>query len=131
MTPYLFVYGTLQPAAAGDLGAQERARLKVSGSYHGRAVTSGVLLDFGTYPGMMPGSGTVHGGVYELSDPCATFIWLDGYEGISGNAGDEYIRRIVPVTLSSGRQVSAWAYVFKQEQRGWPVIATGRWQNGT
>lgn len=127
MTPFLFVYGTLLPSTHGDLGARERARLMAAGVFLGPALTQGILLDFGGYPGMMPGAGLIHGGVYKLNDLPSVFAWLDAYEGISGSPNDEYQRREISVTLESGEAITASAYVHLKDGATWPVITSGRW----
>jgi len=127
MTPFLFVYGTLQPGAQSDLGARERTRLKADGVFLGPALAQGILLDLGGYPGMMQGAGSVHGGIYKLHVPESVFAWLDLYEGINGTPNDEYCRREIEVTREGGAQISAYAYLILKTSDAIPAIPSGRW----
>jgi len=131
MTPFLFVYGTLQPGVQSDLGARERARLTASGVFLGPALAQGILLELGGYPGMMPGAGSVHGGIYKLDEPEDVFVWLDSYEGISGALDDEYCRCEIEVTLEAGARITAFAYVVKKPRAATPAIPSGRWDDRT
>jgi gamma-glutamylcyclotransferase (GGCT)/AIG2-like uncharacterized protein YtfP len=128
MTPFLFVYGTLLPGAAGKMGSKQRSLLQNEGEFLGPAFASGVLLDLGAYPGMMDGSEIVHGGIYRLHDGGKTLKWLDAYEGITGGEGDEYVRREAQSTLADGKILTAWTYVFIGNSQGLCKIPSGRWQ---
>jgi gamma-glutamylcyclotransferase (GGCT)/AIG2-like uncharacterized protein YtfP len=128
MTPHLFVYGTLMPDAEGSLGGTERNRLRDAGAFLGSAKTPGVLLDLGHYPGLALGTDTVYGGIYKLHEPGKTLRWLDVYEGLTGDPGDEYVRREIPVALENGQNLPAWTYVFIGNSFGLCKITSGRWQ---
>ncbi|MEQ1695764.1 MAG: gamma-glutamylcyclotransferase family protein [Hyphomicrobiaceae bacterium] len=128
MTPHLFVYGTLMPGIECPMGTMERNKLRSAGDFLGAAHTHGTLLNLGAYPGMIEAAGTVHGGLYRLHDPASTLAWLDAYEGLTGNANDEYVRREVKANLANGETRDAWTYVFIGSSLGLCKISTGRWQ---
>jgi gamma-glutamylcyclotransferase (GGCT)/AIG2-like uncharacterized protein YtfP len=116
----LFVYGTLLPWAPSALGAVERDL--------GRATTRGQLVDLGGYPGLIEGTGLVHGLLYDLiAEPCATLTWLDVYEGISGTPSDEYARLSRTVSCADGTNVDAWVYMYRHAVDPASVMPSGRW----
>lgn len=124
---HLFVYGTLKPDLAGGIGASERARLAAEATLLGCATTAGILIDLGSYPGLIEGEGQVHGVVYRLRDPAITLGWLDIYEGITGSADDEYLRLARRVTLAFGKNTSCWTYQLIQFKIEDAVIPSGSW----
>lgn len=140
MTRHLFVYGTLmRRAAAAGMGGPERQRLWQESQLIGPAVASARLYDFGTYPGVVlapADSGfEVHGEVLRLSDPDATFAWLDAYEMIvpGQEALSEYARIVTTVDLatpgggaSTGR-VESWIYVTQADVSALTHVPSGRW----
>ena len=127
MTAHLFVYGTLVPQEAGTFGAHERMRLAAEADLIGPATTDGVLFDLGDYPGLADGDGLVHGAVYRLRNTAATFAWLDGYEGVTGTEGDDYVRRVRAVTIAARAMMLCWVYVFVQSTGERRRIESGRW----
>lgn len=132
MTDLLFVYGTLMRAAhAVPLGNAERARLAAAGAHLGAATMAGRLYDLGDYPAMTePGTVTdvVHGEVYRLSDPAASFGWLDAYEGISDDEPDpDYARRVRRVVLEDGSMAAAWVYLWLKPLADCEWVPDGRW----
>jgi gamma-glutamylcyclotransferase (GGCT)/AIG2-like uncharacterized protein YtfP len=125
---YLFVYGTLLPASAGDMGRDERARLGREAKWLGPATVSGTLYNLGGYPGLFDGAGIVHGGLYDLHDPLATFLWLDAYEAVTGDpTQDDYWRTQRAVTPAAGNCRSAWIYVGVRQPRSGDIIRSGSW----
>jgi gamma-glutamylcyclotransferase (GGCT)/AIG2-like uncharacterized protein YtfP len=77
-----------------------------------------------------PAGGLVHGEVLELSNPAATLVWLDEYEGIvqGQESGNEYERVQRRVQLASGGEVTAWVYVYRATVAGARLIDNGRWR---
>jgi len=152
MTPsnYLFAYGTLMAAvgrfAPSGLGAAERTRLAREGRLVGGAMMAGRLYDLGSYPGLVDGTVgdssavMVHGELWWLAEPAATFTWLDQYEGIDAarpEAG-EYRRVVRPlvgplVWPSHAKQVhaedveAAWVYLYTGDVTSARLIARGDW----
>lgn len=137
MTDCLFVYGTLMRAAARvAMGRNMRARLEADGAWFGAATIGGRLYELGSYPGLFPStrsSDRVHGEVYRLHDPSASWVWLDAYEGIPAGrtlSGDEYARIVAPITLASGTRLEAWVYTMITEPAASRLIPDGRWRGG-
>jgi gamma-glutamylcyclotransferase (GGCT)/AIG2-like uncharacterized protein YtfP len=135
MTDLLFVYGTLmRAAAAAGMGREMRARLDAEGTWCGPATVAGRLYDLGRYPGLVSSGDAsdaprVHGEVYRLRDPAASFAWLDPYEGIPAGRlrGDEYERLVRTVVLAGGEQVAAWLYHWHAGIASAVLVPDGRW----
>ncbi len=89
---------------------ERRAEFLGSGSI------SGSLVEVGGYPGALPdGTGTIRGEIYRL-DSAELLTALDSAEG------PEFPRRLTPVRLDDGREVSAWAYWFSgSPDQGIPI----------
>ena len=136
MPSHLFVYGTLMAAAAGAaMGGPQRDRLARESRNLGAASIAGRVYDFGRYPGLVrsddPGE-RVHGEIVQLTDPAASFAWLDPYEDIvPGRAGNMYERVQVAATLSSGARLDAWVYFYLGPLGDRAPIADGRWRAAT
>lgn len=110
----LFVYGTLmrggsRHAALGD------ARLVGPA----RTAPRYALYDLGSYPGLVPGDGVVHGELYDVDESRVSY--LDAVEGTP-----DLFRR-EEVELEEGR---AWAYLFAPPVGRRPRLEEGRWRNG-
>ncbi len=128
----LFVYGTLLSGCGGSLGDVERQRLAQEARCLGEAFVEGRLYDLGGYPGLRvarPRMSRVFGEIYTLAEPEQTFKWLDHYEGVGGaaDAGDEYVRKMVPAQLTSGSQLQVWSYVLVASGGNYLEIPEGRW----
>ena len=129
---FLFVYGTLLSGDRGASGRSQRTRLAGRSRLVAAGTTQGRLVDLGRYPGLVlpgPPGEVVHGEVVELSSPALTLRWLDDYEGIipGRHCHNEYERLRVPVCLADGRQVEAWAYVYRGPLASATPIPHGRW----
>lgn len=97
----VFVYGTLMRGEANHDYYLSNSWCK------GRATVSGFkMYDIGAFPGIVPGEGTVPGELYKVD--YETLQRLDYLEG----EGSLYIRRNVPVTMSTGERAFAWIYVY-------------------
>jgi gamma-glutamylcyclotransferase (GGCT)/AIG2-like uncharacterized protein YtfP len=73
----------------------------------GPASISGSLVDLGGHPGARPDrTGIIRGEIYRL-ESVELLTALDSAEG------PEFPRRLTPVRLEDGREVSAWVYWFK------------------
>lgn len=109
----LFAYGTLMRRLSLHHLIEGRAEFVAAGSIGGR------LVDLGGYPGALPdGSGTIRGEVYRLQS-AELLAALDAAEG------SEFPRRLTPVRLDDGRQVSAWTYWFNGSVNGAVPIPDG------
>jgi gamma-glutamylcyclotransferase (GGCT)/AIG2-like uncharacterized protein YtfP len=120
--PHLFVCGTLRSSMQNEWSRFLAARAELLGP----AKIRGVLFDLGSYPGMIAPAdapGFVIGEVFKLNDPTGTFPELDRYEG------DDFERRIVSVTLNDGREMEAWAYLYKRDISGKSRIESGDYLN--
>ncbi|OAG26972.1 gamma-glutamylcyclotransferase family protein [Thermodesulfatator autotrophicus] len=112
----VFVYGTLKR----DFSLH---RYLKDAKFVGKASLSGYeMYDFGWYPGIVPGKGTVFGEVYEID--LKTLFILDEVE----DEGHEYERKILPVKLDDGKTLHAFVYVYKGPVKNKPRVKDGRWQ---
>jgi gamma-glutamylcyclotransferase (GGCT)/AIG2-like uncharacterized protein YtfP len=111
----LFVYGTLSRAA----GHHAHRLLADMGELLGHGMVKGRLYQATGFPVLVPDpQGTdVTGEVYRLFAPQAAFLRLDPYEGFEPASPDtsEFCRDLVPVTMSDGRAVTAWAYIYQRQ----------------
>ena len=97
----VFVYGTLMR------GEYNHTYYLNDDMCKGKAAVSGFeMYDIGSFPGIVPGEGTVPGELYKVD--YETLQRLDYLEG----EGSLYIRRNVPVTMSTGERTFAWIYVY-------------------
>lgn len=131
-TSHLFVYGTLMSDAVGAMGGRQRRRLSAEATVVGAGWINGRLFDLGEYPGLLEGEhpdDIVFGEVVWLSQPRLSLEWLDAYEGVSPQSGqdDEYVRVERQAMLDDGRAVAAWVYVFRGIVDRDRRIANGRW----
>jgi gamma-glutamylcyclotransferase (GGCT)/AIG2-like uncharacterized protein YtfP len=100
-TTCLFVYGTLMPGH----GNHRRIERFVLRGRPGRI--TGILVDLGAFPALVPGDGLVEGVLLEIV-PSALSI-TDQIEGYAPNRSDcLYVRKQVTVTLDDVTQVTAW-----------------------
>jgi gamma-glutamylcyclotransferase (GGCT)/AIG2-like uncharacterized protein YtfP len=77
---------------------------------------TGILVDLGAFPALVPGDGLVEGVLLEIV-PSALSI-TDQIEGYAPNRSDcLYVRKQVTVTLDDVTQVTAWNYEFADPQR--------------
>ncbi|MEO1281550.1 MAG: gamma-glutamylcyclotransferase family protein [Pseudomonadota bacterium] len=133
---HLFVYGTLMPSARTLLGAVERTRLMSEAEHLGSGDVAGQLVDLGSYPGLVVSSSAdrlVHGDVFRLQDPQATFSWLDAYEGLEPDAAVSEYRRVtltVRWRKPDRMTLSAWAYIMEEVPLNAQLIDATRWDGG-
>ncbi len=109
----LFVYGTLLSSVPSSMAKFLRRRAKLIG----QATINGTLFDLGMYPGLTTGgSGEVVGEVYALdaSRDKETLEMIDSYEGVMGEAEDEYRHEEVTCRLADGKRIAATTYVLKK-----------------
>ena len=114
----LFVYGSLRPALARGEPAQLVAGLEQLG----RASVPGMLYDLGDYPGLVSGSGRVHGDL--LLVPVRRLALLDDYEECGGSR--PLFRRVrLPATRDDGSACRAWVYRYARPVAGGRLIPAG------
>jgi gamma-glutamylcyclotransferase (GGCT)/AIG2-like uncharacterized protein YtfP len=122
----LFVYGTLRRDTQHELVGL----LARHARFVGDAAVGGKLYDLGNYPGLVyPGNSRVIGEVYAIDRPYweSVISQLDEYEGCTPSDPEphEYRREVVPVQLTNGETLSAWAYVLNREPRNGREIQSG------
>jgi gamma-glutamylcyclotransferase (GGCT)/AIG2-like uncharacterized protein YtfP len=122
----LFVYGTLLSA----FNIPMHKRIRPFMEFSGWGTVQGILVDLGTYPGLLisdePGN-RVHGEIYRIRDATSLFALLDPYEGCGDSipGPHEYIRRLRPVRMKNGQELHAWVYFYNLNSNGYPVIESG------
>lgn len=125
---HVFVYGTLRRGEERDINF-----LRPAPRWLGRASVQGLMVELGTYPGLVPEvSGRVQGEVYEIS--AALEQQLDEIEEVWPTPNGEYIKREIAVRLepegAQPSEVVCLVYVLAPGQAvGKPVIACGDWVN--
>ena len=130
---YLFVYGTLMSGARAKLGTAQRLRLAAESDSLGPAsLHFARLYDLDHYPGAALSDGEeeiVHGEAVLLTDPQASLIWLDEYEGYVHGGGDnnEYDRVVREVRLAGGETFDAWVYLLRRAPDEKKRLVSGRW----
>jgi gamma-glutamylcyclotransferase (GGCT)/AIG2-like uncharacterized protein YtfP len=104
----LFVYGTLR----------RHALLLEHATFLGDATTDGTLYNLGSYPGLVRGTTSVTGELYEIrADQWERVIaHFDDYEG------SEYTRELIPVRIAAG-ELDAWTYIYTGSINGFFAIA--------
>jgi gamma-glutamylcyclotransferase (GGCT)/AIG2-like uncharacterized protein YtfP len=121
----LFVYGTLLRG-----GSRHREFERCGGAARIlQATAGGVLLDCGSFPGMLAGTeGAVHGQLVELRDVPLALTHLDGVEGFEGfEAARALFRRaLIKVATAEGADRLAWTYLWAGTDR-YPKIPSGDW----
>ncbi len=141
---YLFVYGSLRPAARGTghiSGAVEARALLTEERHQTAATVRGQLVSLGAYPGWVGPdrlagslmSPHVKGDIYQVDSE--VLARLDVYEGCSADCpGPHEYRRCKAVAMTSeGAEVEVWLYeyigVLGGEDSGPEVIPTNDWLN--
>ncbi len=100
-------------------------RLGREARWLGRAQVEGRLYRITHYPGLVAGRGVVVGDLYYFDGPSEPPAWLDVYEGCDGDATAEYRRESWPVTLTGGRCIAAWCYLYQRPTQGRARIRSG------
>ena len=123
----LFVYGTLMRGFDHPM-AQLLSR---SADFIGEAQCRGRLYLIRHYPGLLlsdDANDAVFGEIYRLRQPEALLREFDMYEACGDGFAEptEYVRRMLPVTLSDGAASEAWTYIYNWPVTGLPRIASGR-----
>jgi gamma-glutamylcyclotransferase (GGCT)/AIG2-like uncharacterized protein YtfP len=125
---HLFVYGTLRPGHAPAAIASEVRKLEEVGP----AAIPGRLYDLGAYPGAVLDAAAethVDGTVLRLPADPSVLAALDAYEGFdpADREGSLFVRTATSVTLSGGKTLACWVYVYNRGPGGAAgVTARGR-----
>lgn len=121
--PKLFVYGTLRVPVAGppeDTHFHARIAASISDSRAARLPAS-TLYDFGAYPGIGRGEGSVRGDLLDVSDEA-----LADADLIEGHPG--FFERTLESVEVDGTTLEAWVYWAPTAMLvGRPTIASGDW----
>jgi gamma-glutamylcyclotransferase (GGCT)/AIG2-like uncharacterized protein YtfP len=112
MQNLLFVYGTLMRNANGT-----NQRLLAQAEFLGLGSIAGKLYQLQHYPGAVRTTNQqqrVYGEVYRLPDVETQLPKLDAYEECTPDfpSPHEYRRCRLPITLSDGRKLNAWVYLY-------------------
>ena len=99
--------------------------------FAGVGTAQGALVSLGRYPGMIEGSGSVAGEIYELRDPAASIEALDELEEFdpANPETSEYLRTTRDVRMDDGSVIRAWLYIYNRDPAGMPVVAGGDWRS--
>ena len=125
----LFVYGTLDPAAAPPVIRPYVLRL----TFVSDATVPGRLYDFTRYPGLVLAAAapSVYGRVFDLpNDNGLTLAAFDRYEGApTDRASDDGLFLRVPCQplLPDGTTTHAWVYVYNRPAPASRLLTAGRW----
>lgn len=123
---FVFVYGSL-------MRGLELHHYMSAGSFVTAASTNGVLVSLGRYPGLIEGTGTVQGELYEFDDLAAALDVLDDLEEFDATdpAASLYVRVPRQVTREDGRAVTAWTYLYNRKTPDAPNVESGDWRATT
>jgi len=112
---FIFVYGTLRCSSATPM-AKVLARYS---RYIGVATMQGVLYEVGGYLGVVESTDVndndkVSGELHQILDSDSLLPLLDDYEECSTDFPEphEYLRKALPIRLTTGETVLAWVYVY-------------------
>lgn len=126
----LFVYGTLRRGC----DTAEARRLHRESTWLDTGTACGRLYRLGWYPALVVDlelAERVTGDVMLMTQPEATFAWLDLYEECAPCFPEpwEYRRELIDVELG-GMVLSAWAYRYNRGVGGLVPIPSGDWLCG-
>jgi gamma-glutamylcyclotransferase (GGCT)/AIG2-like uncharacterized protein YtfP len=121
----VFVYGSLMRGF--DLHHHV-----ASASFVSTATVPGALYLAGAYPGMVEGSGTVHGEVYRFDDVAVALEVLDEVEEYDplDAPSSEYVRVLRSARLDKdGSELLTWLYLYNRDVKGLVRIKSGDWRD--
>jgi len=122
-TDLVFVYGLLKR------GFSLHHHMSL-GVFVGDATVRGALYSLGQYPGLVEGTGSVHGELYRFADIAVALEVLDEvelYDPLDPD-GSEYLRVIRQARLdASGESVATWCYVYNKPIATGSPIKSGAW----
>ena len=101
-------------------------------TFIGDGRTTGTLVSFGRYPGLLEGDGEVKGEIYRLgTDAAAALEALDEVEGFdpADPERSEYVRELRDVRPQEGAAMVAWVYLYNADASHAPVVRDGDWRN--
>src|ERR687884_634015 len=126
MSKYLFLYGTLLSSHAPSEIAETVMKLRRVG----RGYVHGHLYDLGEYPGAILDkslNARISGEVYEIPDGEDVLASLDLYEEFNPARPKDslFVRRQASVTLSNGRVLDCWVYIYNKDPGAAPLVVGG------
>ncbi len=116
---HVFVYGTLLP---GECRGNVLEGFNPTASQAAQVTAD--LRHLGSYPGLVPGPGTVHGRLYSFQDPAAALTTLDSIEGFQPGKPSLYRRVVILAKTSSGPH---WASTYVYDGDDGVPIPNGNW----
>ena len=120
----LFVYGTLRRGSNHPLAK----RLEEAAEYLGSASIQGELREIDAYPGLVAGTDSVMGDLWQLKD--SNFLReLDAYEECGPGFPEpwEYFRDDAGISTDNGQATRAWVYFYNRDYEGKAVVEGGDW----
>lgn len=107
----IFVYGTLMKGQSNHNYFLYKSKFLGTGKISGYE-----MYDLGSFPGIIPGNGTVEGEVYNVTD-----YELQAINRLEGE-GSLYIKTRVNVKMDNGKTISGSAYVYNDSVEGCPKL---------
>lgn len=127
-TEFLFTYGTLMQGFENPFAR----RLRDLSTFEGEGSFPGRLYKIEWYPGATfqeDCGSSVFGEVYKLTAPALLLPELDEYEDVLEDEQKSlYLRKIIPVSLTSGTLIPCWAYIYNQEVDPSNIIRSGNFR---
>ena len=117
---HVFVYGTL---LSGE--SRHGCLMEFSPVVQDAAWATADLLDLGSYPGLVPGAGSVQGELYAFEDVDKVLGSLDQIEGYRAGEASLYHRVVLQVESGAGAQ---WAWTYAYAREGGVPIPSGDWR---
>lgn len=123
---FIFVYGTLRKAIAGD----RHDVLARHSDYVADGYLQGTLYEVNGYPAAIESGNPhdkVYGEVYKIADSRLVLPPLDAYEECTPDYPQphEYIRKQLAISLGDGSRVNAWVYIFNHDVSDLTRIKSG------
>ncbi len=106
-------------------GAQEYLGITDMTAFQETCAIAGDLYDLGEYPGMVAGTGIVHGEIFQILNPNA-LKRLDDYEDYQqqDEANSPFVRRWTKLV---NPQIECWVYFYNRDIRGRLQVTSGNW----
>ncbi|WP_323120734.1 gamma-glutamylcyclotransferase family protein [Burkholderia alba] len=125
---HVFVYGTLRAGEVNDIGQAAARHGLAAPQLIGAAAVTGLLYDFGSYPGMIAahdGQDLVWGDVYAIDEQLVPV--LDEIEHVYPGRAGLFTSHEAPVQLGGRRYDCLFYPVAEHAVTDQPRIASGDW----
>lgn len=127
MSEYLFIYGTLLPQYAPE----ELQAAVQSLRYVGDGCVNGWLYNLGDFPALIlnPTAPKAFGKVFALPSEGNVLTQFDRYEEFHPDnvAGSLFVRQETLVTLTDGRALPCWTYVYNRAPGSAKLLSSGQY----